>query len=65
MHPDDAKERSLVAGDNVLLSNATGQRQLIVKTENTIPRTVVVVPTSLFLLLTLYSLGRIYFLCRL
>ena len=44
MHPEDATERSIAAGDNVLVSNATGQLQLIVKTENTIPRTVVVVP---------------------
>ena len=43
MHPEDATERSLVAGDNVLVSNATGQLQLTVKTGNTIPRSVVVV----------------------
>jgi anaerobic selenocysteine-containing dehydrogenase len=44
MHPEDATERSLKAGDNALVLNATGQLQLLVNTGNTIPRGVVVVP---------------------
>ena len=42
MHSEDATERTLKAGDSVLVSNDTGQLQLIVKTGNTIPRGVVV-----------------------
>jgi anaerobic selenocysteine-containing dehydrogenase len=55
MHPEDSAERSLKAGDSALVSNATGQLQLIVKTENTIPRGVVVVPKGRWPKNELYS----------
>ena len=44
MHPEDAAARFLKSEDSALVSNATGQLQLIVKTADTIPRGVVVVP---------------------
>jgi anaerobic selenocysteine-containing dehydrogenase len=55
MHPEDSAERSLKTGDSALVSNATGQLQLIVKTENTIPRGVVVVPKGRWPKNELYS----------
>ncbi len=44
MHSEDAAERSLKEDETALVSNATGQLELIVKTTHTIPRGVVVVP---------------------
>ncbi len=44
MHPDDAVERSLKAGDGVWVSNVTGKLKLIVNTGDTIPKGVAVVP---------------------
>ena len=44
MHPEDAAERSMKVGDEVWVSNSTGKLQLIVRTGDSIPKGIVVVP---------------------